>query len=124
MLMSGTTRLHCAFPCTTKDRFVKTHLFRGFVVAVCSFAGPVWPGPADSDRGRLLYENHCLGCHESQVHIRGNHMARSPHDVYVQVARWAADQELAWQDSELNDVARYLFRTFYAGNFDRKGEVR
>lgn len=29
--------------------------------------------PPVPPRGQMLYENHCMSCHESVVHIRGNH---------------------------------------------------
>jgi len=98
--------------------------FSIFIVASTVLAGPAWSDPANTNRGRLLYENHCLSCHESGVHIRENHKARSLHDVYLQVVRWSADQKLAWRSSETNDVAQYLYRTFYAGNVKDGGGKR
>ena len=32
---------------------------------------------ANPERGRLLYENHCRSCHESNVHIRQTQAAKS-----------------------------------------------
>ena len=40
---------------------------------------------ANPERGRLLYENHCRSCHESNVHIRQTQAAKS-----LKAARLAA----------------------------------
>jgi cytochrome c5 len=64
-------------------------------------------------RGQLLYENHCRKCHESQVHIRENHKARSLADVQGWVYRWQTEEKLGWSTDEINDVSRYLAARFY-----------
>jgi len=43
---------------------------------------------ANSERGRLLYENHCRACHESNVHIRQTQAAKSLKAVRTEVVRW------------------------------------
>ena len=68
---------------------------------------------ADSGRGELLYENHCLGCHESKVHVRDNHKVNSIDEIRAQVIRWARNQMLEWGPSEINDVVDYLDEHFY-----------
>lgn len=68
---------------------------------------------ADSGRGRLLYENHCLGCHESTVHVRDNHKAKSTDEIRAEVIRWARDQKLEWGSAEIDDVTDYLAERFY-----------
>jgi hypothetical protein len=68
---------------------------------------------ADSERGKLLYENHCLDCHESLVHMRDNHKIKSIDDLRAQVIRWAQDQKLEWGESEVSDVVDYLDARYY-----------
>ena len=68
---------------------------------------------ADSVRGKLLYENHCLDCHESMVHIRDNHKVKSLDDLRAQVIRWAQDQKLEWGEVEISDVVDYLDERYY-----------
>lgn len=65
------------------------------------------------DRGQMLYENHCLTCHESVVHIRENQRARSFAQVTGWVVRWASGLQLDWRAEEIEDVVRYLNRRFY-----------
>lgn len=64
-------------------------------------------------RGQLLYENHCRKCHESQVHIRENHKARSFADVQGWVMKWQTHENLDWKADEILDVARYLADRYY-----------
>ncbi len=68
---------------------------------------------ADPDRGKLLYENHCLECHESQVHIRERRDVSSIADVVFQINRWQQELRLNWELEEMNDVLRYLDAEFY-----------
>jgi hypothetical protein len=71
---------------------------------------------ANVERGRLLYENHCLACHESQIHIRNNQKAHTLGDVNREVLRWSEELKLTWYETEINDVSNYLYRSFYLGN--------
>lgn len=68
---------------------------------------------ADTERGRLLYENHCLSCHESNVHIRETQAARSLAAVRAAVERWQAVANLGWGAEEVGDVAAYLNAAWY-----------
>lgn len=97
------------------DRHSKNYPPVFVLLAINLIAGFAWSATANLERGRLLYENHCLGCHESSFHIRQNQKAQSVEDVRMQVLRWSAEQKLAWQDKEIDDVVRYLSRTFYTG---------
>lgn len=64
-------------------------------------------------RGKLLYQNHCLNCHESIIHIREKNTVRTQQDLIAQVTRWANEQKLGWQNKEIKDVTRYLNITYY-----------
>lgn len=68
---------------------------------------------AGFDRGEALYENHCKVCHETMVHDRGDHRARTIEDIRKWTRTWSFHTELDWTDSEINDVADYLNRRFY-----------
>ena len=65
------------------------------------------------DRGQMLYENHCRGCHVSVVHIRSNRKAASLEAVRWEVARWSSELQLDWRNEEIADVVEYLDREFY-----------
>ena len=76
-------------------------------------AGPRPALAADEERGRLLYENHCTGCHESLVHIRQTRKADSPAAIREQIERWRAVLDLDWQTGEVDDVLEYLNQRYY-----------
>lgn len=69
--------------------------------------------PANPERGRLFYENHCRACHESNVHIREVQAAGSLEAVRTQVERWQAMLKLEWSAEDVGDVAEYLNATWY-----------
>ena len=78
--------------------------------------------PGSLERGRLLYENHCLDCHESQVHIRKNHKVHNLDGVHREVIRWAEELQLPWQASEILDVSGYLYQRYYLGTETQRGD--
>jgi mono/diheme cytochrome c family protein len=69
--------------------------------------------PADSERGRLLYETHCIGCHTTQAHWRDKHIVQSWADLLYQVTRMQGNIGQQWGESEIIDVAAYLNDLFY-----------
>jgi hypothetical protein len=69
--------------------------------------------PADSERGRLLYENHCRSCHESNVHIRQTQAAKSLKAVRAEVVRWQGVLTLQWSTGDVGDVTEYLNAAWY-----------
>jgi mono/diheme cytochrome c family protein len=83
------------------------------VVAACA-ALSVSPAvqAQNADRGELLYETYCTGCHGSVVHLR-ERRAGTFNEITGQVARWQASLGLTWTAPEIADVARYLDRKFY-----------
>ena len=68
---------------------------------------------ADATRGSMLYENHCMGCHESMVHMRAQREVRSLNDLRRQMRRWVTELQLDWTREELEDVEAYLDGRFY-----------
>ncbi len=65
------------------------------------------------DEGRALYENHCLECHESGVHVRARRKARSVAAIDGWVRRWAAYLELDWTEEEFGLVRDWLNGRYY-----------
>jgi mono/diheme cytochrome c family protein len=68
---------------------------------------------ASIERGRLLYENHCMACHATSVHSRSARQAEDVADVRNWVRVWAQDLGLPWSANEVEDVVRYLDASYY-----------
>ena len=71
------------------------------------------PTPVTDDRGQLLYENHCGGCHDESVYSRNPKKAQSTADIQKWVLRWSQQLELDWNDKDIGDVTNYLNQHFY-----------
>ena len=69
--------------------------------------------PADSERGRLLYENHCVVCHTAKVHRRTPQLPLTAAELRQIVSTWASSAQLGWSAQEVADVAAYLERSYY-----------
>lgn len=67
----------------------------------------------DVERGRLLYEAHCVACHDRQVHWRDPSIVESWSDLLLQVERWQAYAGQDWTGSEVGDVAAHLNTVYY-----------
>ena len=90
---------------------IKLLLRVGILAGLLSFSGTSLA--ADPERGRMLYTNHCTGCHESVVHVRGDHRVDSLAGLQYQIARWAYELKLDWQVQEMVDVLDYLNDQYY-----------
>jgi mono/diheme cytochrome c family protein len=64
-------------------------------------------------RGELLYSNHCIECHTTQMHWRTNRQAIDWDTLKFQVRRWQGVLNLGWTEADADDVARYLNDTIY-----------
>lgn len=64
-------------------------------------------------RGQLLYENHCLACHESQVHIRQKVKATDFAKIAYFVATWSSELNVDWSNEEILAVTNYLNQRYY-----------
>ena len=64
-------------------------------------------------RGQLLYQNHCMVCHESNVHIRDRKKAGSLADITMWVSKWSDYRKLDWSTDEIRAVRDYLNQTYY-----------
>lgn len=70
------------------------------------------PTPVAS-KGQLLYENHCLTCHESNIHIREKNKAKTIDDVRAWVVKWQTHEKLGWDRTAINAVTDYLILQYY-----------
>lgn len=66
-----------------------------------------------SSRGQLLYDNHCIACHSTQMHWRDKKLVADWASLKVQVRRWQATAQLNWSEDDIDDVARFLNDAFY-----------
>lgn len=69
----------------------------------------------DAQRGRLLYETHCLTCHYERIHTRdpSRSTIKSRTALQVEVARWAAQVKRPFSTQDVDEIAEYLNRSHY-----------
>jgi mono/diheme cytochrome c family protein len=67
----------------------------------------------DLERGRGLYENHCVVCHTAKVHRRATPLPLRIDDLRFIVTLWASQQGLGWSRDDIEDVVYYLDRAHY-----------
>jgi mono/diheme cytochrome c family protein len=67
----------------------------------------------DLERGRALYENHCVVCHTPKVHRRVPPLPLHTDDLRFIVTLWASQQGLRWSRDDIEDVVHFLDRTHY-----------
>lgn len=85
-------------------------------VWIVAFALIALPAAAqDPERGKLLYETHCGGCHYERVHERdrGRSSVATLADLRDEVARRAAQTGRPFTLEDLEDVAEYLNASHY-----------
>jgi len=64
-------------------------------------------------RGELLYETHCIACHDREVHWREGRLVSDWRSLRAEVRRWQAMASLRWTDEEIDEVARFLQSRHY-----------
>lgn len=64
-------------------------------------------------RGQLLYEAHCIECHNAQVHWRTAAAARDWDSLRAQVDHWQRTAALGWSEDDVAEVTRHLNETIY-----------
>ena len=69
----------------------------------------------DAQRGRQLYEMHCVSCHYERIHKRepSRSLVRSLTGLRVEVARRAEQVTPRLSIEDLDDIAEYLNRSHY-----------
>jgi mono/diheme cytochrome c family protein len=98
-----------------------TRIFKARCAApalVCALAlAPLLPVRAQTapsaSRGELLYATHCGACHSVQMHWREQKLATSWSTLRAQVRRWQGVAQLGWNETDVEEVARYLNATIY-----------
>ena len=66
-----------------------------------------------SERGELLYENHCQDCHGSSVHTREARLVGTIEQLRAWVISWTVHNGLDWSQAEIADITAFLNRKFY-----------
>ena len=69
----------------------------------------------DAQRGRQLYETHCLSCHYERIHKRdpSRSQVRSLTALRVEVGRWAEQAKVRLAPADVDEIAEYLNRSHY-----------
>lgn len=69
----------------------------------------------DPERGRLLYETHCLGCHYERIHHRDAAHSRivTRAGLQAEVAERAELTRRPFTREDLDDIVEYLDRSHY-----------
>lgn len=83
------------------------------IALVLMLAAPAWA--QDAQRGRTLYEVHCLTCHYERIHKRdpSRSLIHSLAQLRVEVAQRAAQTAQRFTLEDLDDIAAYLNRSHY-----------
>ena len=66
-----------------------------------------------AERGRLLYENHCVLCHTPNIHRRPNRAPLDAAQLREIVTSWQREEKLRWSDQDVEDVVQFLRESFY-----------
>jgi hypothetical protein len=66
-----------------------------------------------AERGRLLYQTYCGGCHYERVHDRLRTEVKDLSDLRDMVARWAPQTKRSFTLDEREDIAEYLNESHY-----------
>lgn len=89
-----------------------------YFIVICAWllATPLANGQAASlneGRGEMLYQNHCIACHTTQVHWRDQRLAKDWPSLRAQVRRWERNTGLTWNDEDIESVSQYLNQRYY-----------
>jgi hypothetical protein len=63
----------------------------------------------DIERGKDLYENHCLVCHSDAIHKRKHSKVKSRESLYGWIQAWSTHAGLNWSNQEVDDTAAIVF---------------
>ena len=69
----------------------------------------------DNDRGKLLYDTHCVACHYERIHNRdpSQSLVRSFDELRIEVVNRARLTDRQFTQQELDEIAGYLDRSHY-----------
>ena len=74
---------------------------------------PAAAAAQDAERGRVLYQTYCGGCHYERVHDRLRSEVKVLSDLRDMVARWAPQTKRSFTLDEREDIAQYLNESHY-----------
>ena len=83
------------------------------IALLLMFAAPSWA--QDAQRGKVLYDTHCIACHYERIHKRdpSRSLVRSFAQLRLEVAQRAANTGQRFTLADLDDITEYLNRTYY-----------
>jgi mono/diheme cytochrome c family protein len=67
----------------------------------------------DMERGRKLFDTHCIACHSKALFNREKRIVHNRAELVAQVKRWQTVAGQQWTATEVDDVANYLDERFY-----------
>jgi mono/diheme cytochrome c family protein len=72
-------------------------------------------GAQDAQRGKELYDTHCLACHYERIHRRdpSRTLVKTLAQLRLEVAQRAAGTGQRFTLEDLEDIAEYLNRSYY-----------
>lgn len=79
------------------------------------------PEATPETRGALLYGNHCIACHNANMHWRANSIVKNWGGLVTLVRRWQGAAQLNWSAEDIDEVAAYLNARFY--HLERPGKA-
>ena len=68
---------------------------------------------ADSANGKILHDEQCLRCHDSDLYVREERRVKSLDGLEYQVGVCISQLGVAWFDEEQADVVQYLNDYYY-----------
>lgn len=96
--------------------FVPVLVLLGGAALAAAAAPDATSAPASApvpSRGAMLYGNHCIACHATQMHWRAKRQATDWASLRAQVQHWQGVARLDWSDEDVLDVVRHLNDTIY-----------
>ena len=83
------------------------------LVALLAPAPPILA--QDAQRGKALYDTHCIACHYERIHKRdpSRSLIRSLAQLRIEVVQRAALAGQRFTVEDLDDIAEYLNRSHY-----------
>jgi mono/diheme cytochrome c family protein len=82
-------------------------------LALAGGAAAQTPAPTGESRGALLYQTHCVECHNAQVHWRDRRAATDWASLKAQVRLWQSSAALGWSEDDVGEVTRHLNDRYY-----------
>ncbi len=89
-------------------KFLKSAL----LLPICILSTSVYAAP-DAQRGKVLHDQSCAGCHDTKVYSRPQKRMQSLAALQGQVKRCTQPAGAEWDQQDLADVVEYLNSSFY-----------